>query len=398
MAHILISFLGKSPKQENGQYRQANYCFADGSQETARFFSFALNKHIKPEKLVILGTSGSMWDVLCEHLSMDNHEQWAPLSEAVETDSVTQIQLDDFSLPVSLALQVDCQLKRIPYGDNLAEQIEILQLMASAIQAGDTVSLDLTHGLRHLPMLGLLSAMYLQTARAATINGIYYGALDRTKNDLTPVMQLNGLLNIAEWLHALDGFNKTGNLAPFSELLQQDGMASETAKCLEDAAFFENTLNIPNARAPLKKFTAATKNGLTGIGALFEDSLKERIAWHKEDNLYLRQRSNACFYLQQGDYLRAAALGYEAFITLNLQQDTSVPQLNSENYEHREQIKAALKNNRNNDYKMLSNLRNALAHGLRSPMKPVQTALSNQTNLHAELTRLFTTLLPKESK
>jgi CRISPR-associated Csx2 family protein len=391
MAHILISFLGKSFKKD-GQYRQANYDFGNGSHKTGRFFSFALKQHIQPDRLVMLGTSGSMWDVLCA----DDHEQWAELSEAVETDSVTQAQLDAFAIPASLTLQVDCQLKRIPYGDNLTEQVEILQIMAEAIQTGDTVSLDLTHGLRHLPMLGLLSAMYLQTARAVTINGIYYGALDRTKDDLTPVMQLNGLLNIAEWLHALDGFNKTGNLAPFSKLLQQDGMVQETAQCLEEAAFFENTLNIPNARAPLKKFTAATKDGLTGIGALFEDSLKERIAWHKEDNLYLRQRSNACFYLQQGDYLRAAALGYEAFITCRVQQDKTVPKLDPQNYEHRQQIKDSLK--KNNDYKLLNNLRNALAHGTRSDLAEVQRALSSKGNLHAELNRIFNSLLPKEFK
>lgn len=390
MTHILISFLGKA--QQGGQYRQANYNFADGTQKTARFFSFALNQHIQPDKLIMLGTSGSMWDVLCEHLGADSHEQWASLSEAAENDAVSQAQLDNFSIPVSHALHIDCQLKRIPYGDNLAEQVEILQIMAAAIQAGDTVSLDLTHGLRHLPMLGLLSAMYLQTARAATINGIYYGALDRTKDGLTPVMQLNGLLNIADWLHALDGFNKTGNLAPFSELLQQDGMAQDTAKCLEDAAFFENTLNIPNARAPLKKFTEATKDGLTGIGALFEDSLKERIAWHKEDNFYLRQRSNAYFYLQQGDYLRAATLGYEAFITLRVQQDRTVPKLDPQNYEHRQQIKLAL--DRNNDYKLLGQLRNALAHGIRSDVKAAQSALSSKDKLDAELNRLFKVLLP----
>ena len=392
MTHILISFLGKSSK-ENGHYRQANYGFVDGSQEAARFFSFALNKHIKPEKLVILGTSGSTWDVLCEQLCADGFAQWAALSEAVEFDNVNQAQLDAFSHPVSQSLQVDCLLKRIPYGDSLAEQIDILQIMASAIQPGDTVSLDLTHGLRHLPMLGLLSAMYLQTARSVTIAGIYYGALDRTKNHLTPVMQLDGLLNIAKWLHALDGFNKTGNLAPFSELLQQDGMTSEIANCLEEAAFFENTLNIPNARAPLKKFTAATKDGLPGIGALFETSLKERIAWHKEDNLYLRQRSNAYFYLQQGDYVRAATLGYEAFITRCVQQDKAVPKLDPQNYEHRQQIKDTLK--KNDAYKQLNDLRNALAHGSRSAKAKVQHALSRQNYLQTELEQLFNQLLPK---
>ena len=391
MTHILISFLGKSFKKD-GQYRQANYDFGKGNHITGRFFSFALKQHIQPERLVMLGTSGSMWDVLCA----DDHAQWPELSEAVEADSVTQAQLDAFAIPASLALQVECQLKRIPYGDNLTEQVEILQIMAAAIQAGDTVSLDLTHGLRHLPMLGLLSAMYLQTARNAIINGIYYGALDRSKDGLTPVMQLNGLLNIAEWLHALDGFNKTGNLAPFSKLLQQDGMAQDTAQCLEDAAFFENTLNIPNARSPLKKFTAATQDGLTGIGALFQDSLKDRIAWHKEDNLYLRQRENAYFFLKQGDYLRAAALGYEAFITLRVQQDKTVPKLDPQNYEHRQYIKDTLK--KNDDYKLLNNLRNALAHGTRSEMAEVQRALSSKDRLDEELKRLFNSLLLKESK
>jgi CRISPR-associated Csx2 family protein len=390
MAHILISFLGKS--QKDGQYRQANYDFGKGGQKTARFFSFALKQHIQPDKLVMLGTSGSMWDVLCEHLGTDSHEQWTSLSEAAENDAVTQAQLDAFSQPVSQALQVDCQLQRIPYGDNLTEQVEILQIMAAAIQAGDTVSLDLTHGLRHLPMLGLLSAMYLQTARNVPINGIYYGALERTQNNLTPVMQLNGLLNIADWLHALDGFNKTGNLAPFAELLQKDGMAQDTANCLDDAAFFESTLNIPNARSPLKKFTTATQNGLTGIGALFEDSLKDRIAWHKEDNLYLRQRENAYFFLKQGDYLRAACLGYEAFITLRVQQDKTVPKLDPQNYDHRQQIKLAL--DRNSDYKLLSHLRNALAHGTRSDISAAQSALSSKNNLNAELKRLFKILLP----
>lgn len=390
MTHILISFLGKA--QQGGQYRQANYCFADGSQKTARFFSLALNEYIQPDKLVILGTSGSMWDVLCEHLGTDSHEQWASLSESAENDTVSQAQLNEFSTPVSQALAVDCQLTRIPYGDNLAEQVEILQLMAAAVQTGDTVSLDLTHGLRHLPMLGLLSAMYLQTARHIPINGIYYGALDRTKDGLTPVMQLNGLLNIADWLHALDGFNKTGNLVPFADLLTKEGTASETAQCLAEAAFFENVLNIAQARTPLKKFTEATKDGLTGIGALFEESLKDRIAWHKENNLYLRQRSNAYFYLKQGDYLRATILASEAFITGKMQSSSYVPKLDPANFEHRQQVKESMK--KNADFKLLGQLRNALAHGTRSDVAEAQRALSNATYLETELKRLFKSLLP----
>lgn len=396
MTQLLISFLGKARKEE-GKYREANYQF-DNQIETARFFSQALTKVIKPKRLVILGTSGSMWDVLCENLGQD--EQQLALIEAVENDAVTQLLLNHFSDLFSEKLGVECVLKLIPYGDDLSQQIDILQKMAEDVREGDTVSLDLTHGLRHLPMLGLLSAMYLKTARNVQIDGIYYGALERTNSEtkLTPVMRLEGLLTMADWISALDGFNKTGNIAPFSELLQRDGMEKDTAQCLEEAAFFENVLNIPNARSPLKRFAEATQSGLKGIGALFQDNLFKRISWYKEDQLYLRQQQNAYFYLKQGDYLRASTLGYEAFMTYQMRQDSTVPKLDPQNFSDRDKIKKRFESQnttQSRDYKMLRNLRNALAHGVRSDLADVQRALSSREKLHTELERLFKTLLPK---
>ena len=129
---------------------------------------------------------------------------------------------------------------------------------------GEQVSLDLTHGLRHLPMLGLLSAMYLQIAKKVTIEGIYYGAFDLIPksdiNQFAPVLRLDGLLKIADWINALQGLDKTGDIAPFSELLQREGLNSETAGLLKKAAFFENNLNITQARGPLRKFKDETKS------------------------------------------------------------------------------------------------------------------------------------------
>jgi hypothetical protein len=170
-------------------------------------------------------------------------------------------------------------------------------------------------------------------------------------------------------------------------------MSSETAHCLEEAAFFENTLNIAEASKPLTQFSSETKNGLTGIGALFQDSLQERIKWHKQKDLYSRQRENAYFYLKQGDYLRAAALGFEAFITLKVQQDKfSDPK----DYTHREQIKIENKNNKN--FQQLGYLRNALAHAGIETNEKTWAILKDSQKLPQELTRLFNQLLPKESK
>jgi hypothetical protein len=68
MTHTLVSFLGKVPKERGGQYKTAHYHFEDGYQEPTSFFGLALQHYLKPDRLVILGTTGSMWDVLIEIL------------------------------------------------------------------------------------------------------------------------------------------------------------------------------------------------------------------------------------------------------------------------------------------------------------------------------------------
>ncbi len=262
---------------------------------------------------------------------------------------------------------------------------------------GEQVSLDLTHGLRHLPMLGLLSAMYLQIAKKVTIEGIYYGAFDLIPksdiNQFAPVLRLDGLLKIADWINALQGLDKTGDIAPFSELLQREGLNSETAGLLKKAAFFENNLNITQARGPLRKFKDETKSkGLPGIASLFEESLKERISWVEQDNIYLRQREKALFYLQQGDYVRASSLGYEALITKYLRE--AQPHADIEDYDLRTQIKNKLNADGDPDFKLLRDIRNSLAHASRSNTGDVQRVMSNEEELVATLNRLFSMLLP----
>jgi len=398
MTHRLISFLGKARKLEGGTYRQANYRFDDNTTITSQFFGLALNDVIKPDQLIILGTSGSMWDVFYEHLAKTEQQQqhWLELTEAVEDNRVKQDMLDICAQDLSDQLGMPCLFALIPYGINTEEQTRILEIIVQNIQSGDPVSLDLTHGLRHLPMLGLLSAMYLKTARQVDIKGLYYGALELTENAETPVMNLDGMLKIADWINALQGFDKTGDIAPFSTLMQQEGMAKVTADLLKQAAFFENTLSITKARRPLRDFAGQTKDGLPGIARLFEDSLKQRIAWKDQNNIYLRQRHKALFYLKQGDYLRAAALGYEAYITRHIKQHR--PSADPENFDCRESAKITLKDTLTGEekkyFKLLNNLRNALAHGTRSEIAGCQAAMSDERRLKMLLNDLFDALLP----
>jgi len=403
MTHTLISFLGKAPKDDGGKYRTANYDF-EGEIKTTEFFGLALKDIIQPDKIVILGTTGSMWDVFYEKCakSEQQEDRWCALSDAVLEDRVTSEKLTACEVDLSAELGVPCELKLIPYGIDEAEQTQILEIMAGDIDKRAQVSLDLTHGLRHLPMLGLLSAMYLQTAKQVAIKGIYYGALELTENrnqpnSRTPVTRLDGLLKIADWISALHGFDKTGDITPFSPLLIKEGVPEETANLLKTAAFHESTLSITNARGPLKKFAEQTSGQLPGIAGLFSDSLNERISWKDQNSIYLRQREKSIFYLQQGDYVRAAALGHEAVITQYLKKNN--PSADMESYEIREEvrqnIKAQLSKTDVTAYKLLSNIRNSLAHANRPNKGEIRAILSDESLLQKKLTELFKQLLPE---
>jgi hypothetical protein len=123
--------------------------------------------------------------------------------------------------------------------------------------------------------------------------------------------------------------------------------------------------------------------------------LHERISWVDQDNIYLRQREKAQFYLQQGDYVRAAALGYEALITRHLKQQN--PGADAENYALRDEIKNQLKalaGNNWRDYHLLRQILNSLAHANRAETKEVQQAFSSEVHLNQKLSDLFVKLLP----
>ena len=70
MNHTLVTFLGRTRQDPNTGYQRAKYRFPneDAPRETP-FFGMALAGHLRPDAAVILGTSGSQWSVLVEHLA-----------------------------------------------------------------------------------------------------------------------------------------------------------------------------------------------------------------------------------------------------------------------------------------------------------------------------------------
>lgn len=399
VTHTLITFLGRA-----GNYQTTTYRFPDNETVTTRFFGLALRRKLQPDRLVMFGTSGSAWDVICldddgAALTGEALDAVDQVETAARANQVTQELLNPLAEPISQRLGFEVRFRVIDYAEKMAEQLGLLQAMADEVKTGDHVSLDVTHGFRHLPMLAFLSALHLRTARQVNVEGLYYGALEMKQNGVAPVMNLAGLLRIADWTGAVQSFDKDGDYGVFAALIREQ--SPSVASLLQESAFYERTMRPGQARNKLRELaTLLDQQHLTGIGSLFAPTLRTRLSWHQEDRLYLRQQALARLYLEHDDFLRAALLGYEAFITrLMYRQGKSNP----DNWTQREGTKKQYEETNNTpgkrgeeykDYCRLRDLRNHLAHGNMSPQAEIQQHLASAERLRAFLDGLLKRLLP----
>lgn len=402
MTHTLITFLGKA-----GNYQPTTYQFSDSETVKTRYFGLALRQKLQANRLVIFGTSGSAWDVLFldddgAAFTGESFEAIEKIQDAVKINQVTQALLDPLAEPISQQLGFEVRFRVIGYASQPDEQLDLLQTMANEVNTNDQVSLDVTHGFRHLPMLALLSALHLRETRQVTIHGLYYGAFEMKQEGVTPVMDLAGLLRISDWLGALHTFDKDGDYGAFADLLEKDGVSTQQANHLRRAAFRERTSNAWEARADLRNLDAVLDSGLTGVSALFVDQLKMRIRWHKGQDLLSCQKDLALEYLGRGDYIRSTIYAFEGFVTGLIDDEKKERFWDFQDRDRvRREYQDGLRGEQSllDDYRLLKGLRNALAHGTRPDdskiRRKIESTLSDSKLLHEELRRLIKKLLPR---
>lgn len=397
MPHTLISLLGGSSQPDSSKrYRSTCYDFGNGPGRSYRYFGLALAEHIKTDRLIVLGTTGSMWDVLLESMGLEeqNEEFWSKLIDSASENRTTQQQLDKLSSIVSGQLPYQATLRLIPYGRDLREQEQILTCMADDLEEGAQVSLDVTHGLRHLPMLMQMSALYLREIRQVKISGVYYGSLDMSKNGITPVMRLEGWLELADWAMALHNFDRDGDYGVFVPLFRRENVHRQ-ADLLSEAVFYERTFRVGQARGKLRKFLKALDDiQLECTSRLFQPMLRERIDWCEQDNLYQRQQQLAHNYLKNDDFLRCVIFAFEGFITRLCQQENVK---NIDDYNKRQEIKERYEQNGMRDkayypYKELRDIRNRLAHGDREVKGEIRSVMSSPDKLREKLEEIMRAL------
>ncbi|HEX7380673.1 MAG TPA: TIGR02221 family CRISPR-associated protein [Nevskiaceae bacterium] len=402
MAHTLVTFLGRVPRDAGGAYRHACYHFPDGRTASTAFFGFSLRDWLRAERLVVLGTSGSMWDELFDGVN-DAASESARLTlmEAAERERVEQGQLEALTPSLSNHRGYPVALRVIPRTRDAADQAALLTTFAKVADGADELSLDVTHGFRHLPMFALVAALYVRALHPGLkIAGLWYGELgDKDPSGVTQaqVHNLASLLAVDDWLSALRQQEWTGSFDGVAKLVETQD--AELANHLRASSFLESIHQGQQARGHLRQaLQELDRRPLGGAGALVEPALRAHMRWIDEQRLYRRQREHAFHALRRGDYLRAALYGYEAALTRAMQDHAGNGASDLNDYDARhvardhyrgEELPKATRQ----AFRRLEHLRNLLAHGNRSRDAATQSAIASRGALSAALEECFAVLL-----
>ena len=424
MQHTLISFLGRFESFERKGYRTADYDFGDGVPAVTAFFSLGLLRHLRgkagaaPDRFIVLGTAGSMWDsfvhaVLTDE-GLEDVEEWVSLGDAAQENRTEQAMLDRYNARLGAVLGVSCELILISYARDIIEQTDLLWTISASLRQGESVTLDLTHGLRHLPIVGMVSAKLISATGRATIAGIYYGALELTPRPKgqTPVLRLDGLAQVDRWLAAAQIFDHTGDYGVFASLLEEDGSTPETARLLKSAAFLEQVNRIDQAQEVLQRFRKRLVGELANMpmSRLFSPMLDRRLDWVEKNDPYQRLRDLALSGLEHRDYVRAAVHGFEAFLRrlreppaewTDADRKQGVAAANPEKRYYEFIMGSRARNQGTKTQRMtyeaylgLRDLRNTSVHGSASRNLAAKKALKSPEDCAATLERWFRMLLP----
>jgi len=179
---VLITILGKGP------YKVANYELPNGSTYTTKLVGDALSKYVKPDKVYVVGTSESLWE-LADKLIGDY--------EKVE----------------------------IPYGKSYEEFWEMFRILSELDVERKEIYLDITHGFRSIPLFVSTLVNLFTKVKGARIKGIYYGIWEaKYKNEnmeITPVVDLLPIIELNEWIEGFTLFANYGDGHHIKEAIEK---------------------------------------------------------------------------------------------------------------------------------------------------------------------------------
>ncbi|WP_372426171.1 TIGR02221 family CRISPR-associated protein [Salinarimonas chemoclinalis] len=407
---ILLTFLGA------GQYTPTTYRFASGAERETAFFGTALVEELRaegmaPDRVVLAGTSGSGWGVALRALDGESDLQARLHAEAEANakaygNAFDEALLEEARERFTAAYGTTVEPVVLPYGRTEAEALSLLPLLHDRVPPYARLVLDVTNGLRHLPMTALAAALALETLAPAPIDGVYYGAQSmKTETGAAPVLRLDGLIQLMRWVRALAVYDATGRIGPLARAVEGGAATrgdADLAASLDHADFLEQAGRLDEAVPALDALVSALASAQGPVAPLVAPALSARLAWRANATHSARQAALARTALAAGDYLRAALHGFEAEVSRRMEAEGKDPRdrkarTRAQELHGKDAVAIVEKNAPASERERaaaathldLKNLRNALAHGTEPRGEALKAALADKGALVALLERLL---------
>jgi CRISPR-associated DxTHG motif protein len=339
----LITFLGIT------DYEEVEYRWHDLSKPT-KFVQEALVRWLQPETTCVLLTKEARkkhWGDLCQRLQR-------------HTQTVEGIN--------------------IPDGKSEEELWEIFAAISKAVQEGDEIVFDITHGFRSLPMIALLTIAYLKQVKGVKVQHVVYGVYEKGKHE-APILDLTPFANLLDWLAAAKMFMATGDSSELGRLIQEvqnDAYRNRGAygenlpralknfgMALEEVSNDLLLARVPNLPDSIRRLAQRQSEANTEVGqwtqplTLLLDKIAAAYAPFQDDSLPT-QAKLIRWYLNHNHIVQAMTLAREWVVSYYAQQKS----LSRDDAEDELNQRA---NNQENDelvqlWSSIRNIRNDLAH------------------------------------
>ena len=373
MAKILISSIGTGNREN---YNTANYEIDSKIYENEKFIASVLCKHIGIDKLFLVGTKDSIWELV--------YEKFGGGDEMEIYEARVKGEIGDFLSRIEDTIDKKLGTKGskcfiIEYGlndDELWTNFDKFLQIAQNFAKNDEIYIDITHSFRSLSLMSFVMSEFISNSsdQELDIRGVYYGMFEYAKSNegKTPIINLSIFFELLKWSKAIREFKKYGNAKELLVLL--DNLKDENKDIYNKFKSFSDSLSmsdlayiqrsIPNLKTKISFF----KDNHNNLYKLISKDLEKFIDTFDVQSLSLLRYKLAKWYCENQNY----SLGYmylaEAFFSA-VAEDNG---LDPNNKEDTENIKKIIKDkkgpkekeNEYNIYYKIRDIRNYIAHAL----------------------------------
>jgi len=384
MAKILISFIGTGRptdmvKEKPRIYNLANYHLGEDDLGKHSFISLALHKKLNFDRIILIGTSHSMWEEVYNRFRAygdADYDEQSPDEAYWDIASTCMNNRHDSPLHIPHKEQIEAALPAgskvvlIRYGlneDEIKANTEIILSLASELHRNDEVIVDVTHSFRSLPLTIMQLILFLRTIQPSiNVSHIYYGMLEVINEvGYAPIVDLRSILDVNDWISGAYAFQEFGSAYKIAELLKAEGENTSDANRLKGFSDEMNLNHLYAIQSEAQRLSSfANKgfaNGMANLVVLptIKNFVKE-FGSIKKHSVFQFHFAN--WQYQHHNYCAAYLTICEAIVTYACEQKG----LDENSKDVRKDVKKIMHRwipaKMNNAYKNLKDNRNALAH------------------------------------